>query len=82
MPAAPFLTTTALGCIPWKLALAYAGLQLGGHYYLVERSLGAFVPVVAVAVVVLLAIAYVVGRCIGGRSPEPERPAERTSTPR
>jgi membrane protein DedA with SNARE-associated domain len=58
----PFLAATTLGCIPWNLALAYAGLQLGRHYDQVERYLGPFLIPAAIGVVALLVIAYVLGQ--------------------
>jgi membrane protein DedA with SNARE-associated domain len=71
----PFLVTTIAGCLPWNLALAWAGLQLGRHYDLVEHYLGPLVIPAAIGVVALLAIAYVVGQRIGTHEhtkPEPE----------
>lgn len=62
---APFLAATAAGCVPWNLALAYAGLQLGSHYGQVERYLGPLVVPAAIAVLALLVIAYVLGQRIG-----------------
>jgi len=64
---APFLLATAAGCVPWNLALAGAGLLLGRRYGLVDRALGPLVLPVAVAVVVLLGVAYVLGRRAGAR---------------
>ena len=61
----PFLAATTLGCVPWNLALAYAGLQLGSHYGQVEHYLGPFLVPAAIVVVVLLVIAYVMGQRIG-----------------
>jgi membrane protein DedA with SNARE-associated domain len=58
----PFLAATTIGCIPWNLALAYAGLQLGRHYDQVERALGPLLVPVAIGVVALLVTAYVLGR--------------------
>jgi membrane protein DedA with SNARE-associated domain len=58
----PFLLATAAGCLPWNLALAYAGFLLGRQYGQVEHLLGPLVLPALVAVVVLLAIAYAVGR--------------------
>jgi membrane protein DedA with SNARE-associated domain len=58
----PFLAATIVGCVPWNLALAYAGLQLGRRYDLVEHYVGPFVVPAAIVVVILLGIAYWVGR--------------------
>jgi membrane protein DedA with SNARE-associated domain len=59
---APFIAATLLGCIPWNLGLAFAGLQLGRHYDLVDRYVGPLVLPAAIAIVALLVIAYVLGR--------------------
>lgn len=64
---APFLMATTAGCVPWNLALAYAGLLLGRQYGLVERALGQFVLPAAIGVVVLLAVLYLLGRRAGER---------------
>ncbi len=64
----PFLGATVLGCIPWNLALAFAGLQLGRRYGLVEHYVGPFVVPAAIGVVILLAIAYWVGRTARSQS--------------
>jgi membrane protein DedA with SNARE-associated domain len=58
----PFLAATTAGCVPWNFALAYAGLLLGRQYGLVEHTLGPFVVPAAIVVVVLLVVAYVLGR--------------------
>jgi membrane protein DedA with SNARE-associated domain len=63
----PFLVATTAGCVPWNFALAYAGLLLGRQYGLVERTLGPFVVPAAIAVVVLLVVAYVLGRRVTTR---------------
>lgn len=62
---APFIAATLLGCIPWNLALAFAGLQLGRRYDLVHRYLGPLVLPAAIVVLTLLVIAYVLGRRSG-----------------
>jgi len=62
-----FLLATVGGCVPWNLALACAGLLLGRQYGLVDRVLGPLVVPVAIAVVVLLAVAYFLGRRVGAR---------------
>lgn len=66
---APFLLATTAGCVPWNLALAYAGLLLGRQYGLVERTLGPLVLPAAVVVGVLVLVAYVLGRRVGERRP-------------
>jgi membrane protein DedA with SNARE-associated domain len=63
----PFLLATTAGCVPWNLALAYAGLVLGRQYGLVERALGPFVLPAAIVFVILLAIGYVLGRRANSR---------------
>jgi membrane protein DedA with SNARE-associated domain len=60
----PFLAATTLGCLPWNLALAYAGLQLGRRYDLVEHYVGPFVVPAAIVAVILLGIAYWLGRTL------------------
>jgi len=82
MSWARFLVSTTAGCIPWNLALAYAGLKLGQHYDAVERVLGPFVVPAAIGVLILLVIAYLVGQRLGRDEPElvePSRPAGRRS---
>ena len=59
---APFAVATILGAIPWNLALAYAGLQLGDNYEHVGKILGPFTIPIAVVVLVLVIIAYLYGR--------------------
>jgi membrane protein DedA with SNARE-associated domain len=53
---------TILGAIPWNFALAYAGLKLGENYTNVEHTLGRFSVPAAIVVLVLLGVAYYVGK--------------------
>jgi membrane protein DedA with SNARE-associated domain len=57
-----FLAAVAAACLIWNVALAYAGQLLGRQYGLVERTLGPLVVPAAIVVVVLLGVAYVLGR--------------------
>jgi membrane protein DedA with SNARE-associated domain len=63
-----FLIATFAGCIPWNLALAFAGLWLGGQYQLVERAGGPVTVVAAACVLIVLVVAYQIGR---RAAPEP-----------
>ena len=63
----PFLLATAAGCVPWNLALAYAGLLLGRQYGEVEHVLGPFVVPAAIVVAALLVLGYVLGRRVTER---------------
>src|SRR5216683_3288596 len=60
-----FTLATLAGAIPWNLALAYAGLKLGQHYETVAATLGPFAIPIAIAVVILLAVAWWFGRKLG-----------------
>lgn len=60
-----FTIVTLLGAIPWNLALAYAGYQLGTHYQEVATYLGPVAIPAAIAVVILLGIAWWWGRKLG-----------------
>jgi membrane protein DedA with SNARE-associated domain len=62
---ARFTLATLAGAIPWNFALAYAGLKLGQHYETVASTLGPFAIPIAIAVVVLLAVAWWFGRKLG-----------------
>jgi membrane protein DedA with SNARE-associated domain len=57
-----FAAVTLAGCIPWNFALAYAGLQLGQRYPLVEHYLGPVTLPAAAAVLILLLALYQLGR--------------------
>jgi membrane protein DedA with SNARE-associated domain len=56
---------TLAGAIPWNFVLAYAGLKLGQHYETVSATLHPFVIPIAIAVVILLALAWWLGRKLG-----------------
>ncbi len=71
---ARFTLATLAGAIPWNFALAYAGLKLGQHYETVAATLGPFAIPIAIAVVILLAVAWWFGRKLG----EDEEAAVRT----
>ena len=60
-----FTLATLAGAIPWNFALAYAGYRLGEHYEAVAAYLGPLVVPIAVAVVILLAVAWWFGRRLG-----------------
>ncbi len=62
---ARFTLATLAGAIPWNFALAYAGLKLGQHYETVAATLGPFAIPIAIAVVILLAVAWWFGRKLG-----------------
>jgi membrane protein DedA with SNARE-associated domain len=57
-----FTLATMAGAIPWNLALAYAGLQLGNNYQTVAATLGPFAIPGAILVVILLGVAWWFGR--------------------
>jgi membrane protein DedA with SNARE-associated domain len=60
-----FTLATLAGAIPWNLVLAYAGLQLGRNYVKVSATISPFVIPIAIAVVLLLALAWWLGRRLG-----------------
>ena len=60
-----FTLATMAGAIPWNLALAYAGYNLGQHYQTVAATLGPFAIPMAIVVVLLLAAAWWFGRKAG-----------------
>ena len=60
-----FTLATLAGAIPWNLALAYAGYNLGQHYQTVAATIGPFVIPMAIVVVILLAAAWWFGRKAG-----------------
>jgi membrane protein DedA with SNARE-associated domain len=60
-----FTLATLAGAIPWNFALALAGLKLGEHYQTVAAAMGPFVIPIAIGVVILLAVAWWVGRQLG-----------------
>ena len=61
----PFSVVTALGAIPWNLALAYAGYKLGQNYERVSSALGPFTLPIAIVVLILIVAAYYYGRRLG-----------------
>jgi membrane protein DedA with SNARE-associated domain len=61
----PFVGATILGAIPWNLALAYLGLQLGQTYTNVEHTMGPFTIPAAIVVLALVGAAYYFGKKIG-----------------
>jgi len=60
-----FSIATMAGAIPWNFALAYAGYKLGQHYEQVAATLGPFAIPIAIAVVILLAVLWWLGRRAG-----------------
>lgn len=60
-----FTLATLAGAIPWNFALAYAGYRLGKHYEAVAAYIGPLVIPIAIAVVILLAVAWWFGRRLG-----------------
>jgi membrane protein DedA with SNARE-associated domain len=60
-----FTLATLAGSIPWNFALAYAGYKLGQHYETVAATLGPFAIPIAIAVVILLVVAWWFGRKLG-----------------
>lgn len=55
MNFAKFTLYTILGCLPWSLALAFAGFKLGENWHVVDRIMRPFSLVLAVAFVVAAA---------------------------
>ena len=55
MNAWKFIVFTALGCIPWNLALVYLGYRLGGDWSIVEQYLRPVSYAVCIMVIILLA---------------------------
>jgi membrane protein DedA with SNARE-associated domain len=62
---AKFSIVTMAGAILWNFALAYAGYRLGQHYQQVAADLSPFAIPIAIAVVILLAVAWWFGRKLG-----------------
>jgi membrane protein DedA with SNARE-associated domain len=60
-----FSVATLAGAIPWNFVLAYAGFKLGQHYETVAATLHPFVIPIAIAVVILLGVAWWFGRKLG-----------------
>jgi len=61
----PFTVATILGAVPWNLALAFAGYQLGQNYERVASALGPFTIPLAILVLLAIIVAYYYGRRIG-----------------
>jgi membrane protein DedA with SNARE-associated domain len=55
MNFAKFTLYTILGCLPWSLALAFAGFKLGENWHAVDRIMRPFSLLLAVAFVVAAA---------------------------
>jgi membrane protein DedA with SNARE-associated domain len=55
MNFAKFTLYTILGCLPWSLALAFAGFKLGENWHVVDRIMRPFSLLLAVAFVVAAA---------------------------
>jgi membrane protein DedA with SNARE-associated domain len=62
---ARFTLATLAGAIPWNFALAFAGFKLGQNYERVAAFLGPFAIPFAIAVVIVLALAWWFGRRLG-----------------
>src|SRR6202521_2868597 len=60
-----FTLATLAGAIPWNFALAFAGFKLGQHYEAVAATLGPFAIPIAIAVLILLGVAWWFGRKLG-----------------
>ena len=77
MNFAKFTLYTILGCLPWSLALAFAGFKLGENWHAVDRIMRPFSLVLAVAFVV--AAAWWIrrrlrqARALGGEGELPDR---------
>jgi membrane protein DedA with SNARE-associated domain len=57
-----FSVLTLLGSIPWNLGLAYAGFRLGRDYKAIEQTIGVFTIPIAILVVIIIVVAYLLGR--------------------
>lgn len=62
---AAFVFATALGSLVWTMVMTFAGFQLGRQYEKIGAFLGPLRLPIAVMVVVLLLVAYYVGRRLG-----------------
>ena len=60
-----FSIATLAGAIPWNFGLAFAGYKLGQHYQQVATDLSPFAIPIAIGVVILLAVAWWLGRKMG-----------------
>jgi membrane protein DedA with SNARE-associated domain len=61
----PFTLATVLGAVPWNLALAFAGYQLGQNYERVASALGPFTIPLAILLLLAIIVAYYYGRRLG-----------------
>jgi membrane protein DedA with SNARE-associated domain len=70
-----FTIVSLLGAVPWNFGLAYAGYLLGQNYQKVAAYLGPVGIPAAIAVVIILAVAWWYGRRLGEEeSAKPEKP--------
>jgi membrane protein DedA with SNARE-associated domain len=60
-----FSIATIAGAIPWNFVLAYAGYKLGQHYETVAHTMTPFVIPIGIGVVILLGVAWWLGRKLG-----------------
>lgn len=72
-----FSVVTLAGAIPWNFALAYAGYKLGQHYETVAATMGPFALPIAIVVVILLGVAWWLGRKWGEDEEEAIQEEER-----
>lgn len=56
MPLGKFIAYSTAGAVPWTIALAFAGTQLGEHWEDIRKALQPFDMLIAVAVVAVLAV--------------------------
>jgi membrane protein DedA with SNARE-associated domain len=56
MPLGKFVVYSTLGAVPWSIALVWAGVQLGGNWVAIRRTLQPFDLAIAVAAVLLIAL--------------------------
>jgi membrane protein DedA with SNARE-associated domain len=61
----PFTLATVVGAVPWNLALAFAGYQLGQNYERVASALGPFTIPLAILLLLAIVVAYYYGRRLG-----------------
>ena len=75
-----FSVVTLAGAIPWNFALAFAGFKLGQHYEQVAATMSPFAIPIAIGVVILLGVAWWIGRKLGEEEEAviPETAAEKS----
>jgi membrane protein DedA with SNARE-associated domain len=61
----PFTLATVAGAVPWNLALAFAGYQLGQNYERVASALGPFTIPLAILLLLAIVVGYYYGRRLG-----------------